>query len=125
MTRQTRRWVGLLLVGVTVGLWGCRGPEEGTSYVAGTFNGALTATLPLAVEASVDALEELRMTINTKTIDADQTEAKLVARSDQNVRVEVELYAQGDASTTIRIRVGLSGDRDYSHAIFRKIRTKL
>lgn len=112
-------------MGIVLGLVACKGPEEGTTYIGGTYNGVLAASVPQAVEATVDALEDLGMTVNKKTIEPGQEEAKVIARSEQNVRCEVELYDAGEGSTKARIRVGLTGDSEYSHAVFRKIKSKL
>ncbi len=120
-----RAYAAVVLMMLGLALAGCKGPEEGTTYMSGNFGGVLTTSLPQALEATIDALEDLKMTVNHKEIDPDQTEAKVVARSDQNVRCAVELYAAGEGSTKVNIRVGLSGDRDYSHALFRKIRSKI
>lgn len=120
-----RMSVAVSLCLAVMSLAACKGPEEGTSYIAGTYSGVVSATLPIAVEATVDALEDLRMTIAHKEVKADQTSAKVIARTDQNVRVSVEVFPTGDASSTVKIRVGLSGDQQYSHAIFRNIKGKL
>jgi hypothetical protein len=122
---MTARIAAVALVGMTLALAGCRGPEEGTTYAGGLFSGVLPASLPIAVEATVDTLEELQMTINRREVNAGASEGRVIGRSDMDVRCDVELYDAGEGSTRVRIRVGLSGDREYSYAIYRRIRSKL
>lgn len=90
------------------------------AYVAGEMQ--VTEEVPLDVLwlASEEALRELELTVVSK--DKDGLSGAIRARGSEDKAITVRLEKKAPSVTTIRIRVGVFGDEQYSRLILQKIR---
>ena len=119
---------GLVLLLVLLGLAGCEAMDNAgataVAYVRGELQTNVTSDYNKTVEASRAAIKDLEFIKVSENKDAFS--AKLVARTAQDKKVEIELTNSGKKLTNIKIRVGLiGGDQPLSMAILDKIKAGL
>ncbi len=93
------------------------------AYVRGELDSSVEHDLNAVFKASQQALAKLEFArINDHKSGVD---AKLVARTALDKRVEIKLTKVTDTLTKVQIRVGLVGDQDLSLMILEKIKAGL
>jgi uncharacterized protein YceK len=120
----------LLAVTTLAFLTGCAAVVVGGAAGAGTYayiKGELktteSATLDRAWSATQGAIKDLQFSTTSQAKDALQ--ARLVARTAMDKKIEVQLTKVSDSLTEIRIRVGTFGDEDLSRTILHQIQKRL
>jgi len=112
----SRKWaiIGAAATAVGVGTY---------AYIKGDLKRNYEAPIDKAWEATVEAVEELKMPIESKQHDAFNgiIKGKMAAGKS----FEINLKRLGETSTEIGIRIGTFGDRQKSEAIHDKILSKL
>lgn len=93
------------------------------AYVANELQAQEETSIQEAYAATIEALEELGLTVTSKEKDA--LTSKIIASGAEDKEITVRLERQTDYVTTIRIRVGLIGDRGFSMLILEKIEDRL
>jgi hypothetical protein len=112
----SRKWVVLGGAAAAVGV--------GTyAYIKGDLKRNYEAPIDKAWEATVKAVEELKMTIESKQHDAFSGIIK--GKMADGKGFAINLKRLGETSTEIGIRIGTFGDRQKSEAIHDKILSKL
>ena len=92
-------------------------------YVKGNLKRSYEAPVERVWEATLQAVEELKLTTESKTHDAFGGEIKgKMADGDSFI---IELKRLGEKSTEVGIRIGVFGDRTRSETIHDKILSKL
>ena len=122
--------LSLALLLLLPALAGCVAVAAGASagaaavaWVQGQLETTVTADYEKTVEASRAAIKDLEFVKMSDNKDAYS--AKLVARTAQDKKVEIELTSNGKKLTDIKIRVGLIGDQPLSLVILEKIKAGL
>ena len=112
----SRKWavIGAAAAAVGVGTY---------AYIKGDLKRNYEAPIDKAWEATVKAVEELKMTIESKQHDAFNGIIK--GKMADGKSFEINLKRLGETSTEIGIRIGTFGDRQKSEAIHDKILSKL
>ena len=93
------------------------------AYVKGELRTTYAASLNRTWEATLSALKDLRININSSKKDA--TEGDIEATKADGTKVKINLEPAGPDTTTVRIRVGMFGDEEASRVINRQIAPKL
>lgn len=106
-------------------LAGCKNEATGSRYAMGTFENTLAASVPQAMEAAVDVMADMNMTVNKKEVMEANTQGLILGRTAEDVAVRIELFESAPGTTRARIRIGLSGDKQYSEALYNRIRSQL
>jgi len=118
---KTMQVVLALLVCVMVLTGGCSTSKEGTkfNYATGNLSATLNADVQKSYDASLKALEQLRLTPSEKAQDA--LGAKIVTKTSADKKVTISLKRTNDVLTAIVIEVGMVGDNTVSQTIYAKI----
>ena len=106
----------VVAVGAAVG-------ATGYAYVRGELKGTESASLEKTWAAAQAAVKELEF--HSVNLRKDAVEAELEARTAKDTHVKIQLRRVSDASTEVRIRVGMFGDQGISQTIRDKIKSKL
>ncbi len=93
------------------------------AYVRGEMKGNENAPLDRAWSATLAAMKDLEFTVTSQQKDALQ--ARLIARTALDKKIEINLTKVTDNLTEIRIRVGTFGDQTLSHTIVQSIEKRL
>jgi hypothetical protein len=93
------------------------------AYIRGDLKRNYEAPIDKAWEATVKAVEELKITIESKQHDAFGGTIK--GKMADGKSLEINLKRLGETSTEIGIRIGIFGDRQKSEAIHDKILSNL
>ena len=119
--------LGLALLLLLPGLAGCgamAGAAAAVAWVEGELETTVTADYNKTVEATRAAIKNMEFVKVSENKDAFS--AKLVARTAQDKKVEINLTNTGKKLTSIKIRIGLiGGDQPLSLAILDKIKAGL
>lgn len=120
----------LLVLLSLVALGGCTSVHPSTGAGSGTYNpvsGYLSWAYPVPLErgyqATLTALEELDLRIQTKTLDGLEGRVKAI-RADRTA-VQVYLKPLTDRTTEVQVKVGTFGDQEQAELIHKNIRTQL
>lgn len=92
------------------------------AYVKGELTSQEDAPLDRAWKATDAQVNDMRCTILEKR--KNEVSAQVVCRDPANNKIEINLMAAKESSTTFRIRVGMFGDEIYSQEIMTKIRKR-
>lgn len=100
------------------------GAGAGTvAYVRGELESTLPKALARSLEATRQAIEQLKLAkISDKE---DALGGVIVARTADDKRIEVKLTAVGEGITKVQIRVGVFGDNTVSRAVYDRIKANL
>lgn len=93
------------------------------AYIRGEMKGNENATLDRTWSATQAAMKDLEFTVTTQQKDALQ--ARLIARTALDKKIEINLTKISDNLTEVRIRVGTFGDQTLSHTIVQSIEKRL
>lgn len=108
---------------LTIGLAGCSTSSPGAKNVMGAVKGHLAADPPAVTEAATEVLrDDMKLTLISSTSTA--VDGKVVARTAQDTRVDVDVVKAGENVSNVSIRVGL-GDEAMSVQILEAIKAKL
>ncbi len=111
-----------LLPGCLIVAAGAAGAST-VAYVRGDLTAPLTADYETAATASCRALDKLGFKIVQENRDA--LAADYVARTALDKKVQVRVTKVDDKTAQVRIRVGVFGDEQLSHAILDEIKRRL
>jgi hypothetical protein len=112
----SKKWVAVGAAAAAVG--------AGTyAYVKGDLKRNYEVPMDRAWEATLAAVEELKLTTESKQLDAFNGVIK--GKMADGKRFEIKLARLGEKSTEIGVRIGTFGDRQKSEAIHDKILSKL
>jgi len=127
------KWLMVVLLAGALGFGaGCAAVLIGGAAAAGAgtvayVNGELKDTEGVAYDtaynATLAAMSDLQYAVVSKNKDA--INAKIIARTSGDKKIQVKLEKQSDTVTEIRIRVGTFGDEALSRQILDKIKTHL
>lgn len=115
------------LILLVINLYGCApilvGAAGGAGATAAWQNRKLTrvesVTLEEAKEASLAALEELKLPVNRKSIEKDYIQIK--SKYNKEKTIWIDLHHVSDEATKIEVRVGMLGDENASSDILNQI----
>jgi hypothetical protein len=121
----------LMLVLACLPLGGCVLAAAGAAagygaveYQDGLYTTAVGATVDRTWRATLAALDQMGMSVKSKTKEA--TSATIRARTEDGTNVEIELARRTSGDfTRVSVRVGLFGDEGRSKAIVAKIKENL
>lgn len=100
------------------------GAGAGTSaYVMGDLKAFESKDVETVYNAALKAMDELELSVTTKTKDA--LSAKIVGRDAQDKKVTIKISATGEGTTKISIRVGMVGSETKSQLIYEQIKKHL
>ena len=123
--------VSLLVCSMTV-LLGCSAESEKTGktgapgkveYSWGALNATESAGIEKVYDASLKAVEELKLPIIQK--DVDSMSGKIIVRDVADKKIIITLSAATGGMTKISIRVGTLGDEGKSKLIYEQIKNKM
>lgn len=123
MTRSMKLFVCSLCITALLNLTACNTGHMGVKNYAGTVVTYIDATPEQIVNATVNTIRELKLTLissSWSTLDGD-----VVARTAQDKKVDIEVKGVGQNISKIEIRVGVWGDEAMSVRILDKIKAKL
>lgn len=119
-----------LLVCAVVVLQGCSSESAGpadtagkTLYSWGELNATESAGIEKVYGASLKAVEELKLPIIQKGVDA--MSGKIVTRDVEDKKIIITLTAVTDGMTKLSIKVGTLGDEGKSKLIYEQIKKKM
>jgi len=119
-----------LLVCAAVILQGCSsesaepgGTAGKTQYSWGVLNVTESAGIEKVYDASLKAVEELKLPIIQKGVDS--MSGKIVTRDVEDKKIIITLTAVTDGMTQLSIRVGTLGDEGKSKLIYEQIKKKM
>lgn len=92
-------------------------------YVSGELKDTESASLDAVNRATLAALGDLKYAVVSDA--KDSLNAKIIARTATDTKIEIQLAKQAPAITEIRIRVGVFGDEQMSRQILEKIKARL
>jgi hypothetical protein len=93
------------------------------AYIRGELDAPVGKPYEKVVRASEDAIGQLEFSrIRTAK---DALTADIVARTAEDRKVEVIVHKETDATTTVKIRVGVFGDEQISRALLENIQANL
>jgi len=119
----------LLLIATAAMVQGCVAVAAGAgaagtvAYIRGDLETVETKKLDTVYEATLKAMEQLELSVSTKTKDA--MSAEVVARDSQDKKVTVTLTATAEGSTKLSIRIGVFGSETKSQLIYEQIKKNL
>jgi len=93
------------------------------AYIKGDLQTTCAASLNPTWEGSMAALKDLE--IRVASIQKDATGGLIEATRADGTRVRITLSPAGPDTTSVKIRIGVFGNREASMAIHRQIETKL
>lgn len=93
------------------------------AYSNGDLKDTESASLDAAHTATLAALRDLQYAVVSDAKDVNN--AKLLARTATDTKIQIELVKQAPAVTEIHIRVGTFGDEQLSRQLLEKIKTHL
>ena len=93
------------------------------AYIRGEMKGNENVSLDRAWSATQAAMKDLEFTVTTQRKDALQ--ARLIAHTALDKKIEINLTKVTDNLTEIKIRVGTFGDQTLSHTIVQSIEKRL
>lgn len=120
--------VSLLVCAVTV-LLGCSSESKGTGasgkveYSWGELNATESAGIEKTYDASLKAVEELKLPIIQKGVDS--MSGKIITRDVEDKKIIITLTAATGGMTKISIKVGTLGDEGKSKLIYEQIKKKM
>ncbi len=131
--QSMRMLLAVLLAVSAVSIYGCASSEgtakpeaaaAGTAkYSMGTLKSVEPATIDKVYDATLKALDELKLAVLQKN--ADSMSGKIVARDVADKKITISLTATTDGNTKLTIKVGLLGDEAKSRLIYELIKKKL
>lgn len=92
-------------------------------YVSGELKDTESASLDTVNRATLAAMGDLKYAVVSDA--KDSLNAKIIARTATDTKIEIQLAKQAPAVTEIRIRVGVFGDEQMSRQILEKIKARL
>lgn len=128
MQALRRPLIAGLLFGLMLSIQGCAlflvgagaGAGAGTvAYVKGELQSTYAASLDRTWNATMTSLKEMNITIQKEKKDSLGGEIDAVRADGTAVKIAVAPAGQG--TTTVKIRIGIFGDKDGSEAINRRI----
>ena len=93
------------------------------AYIRGEMKGTENASLDRVWSATQAAMKDLEFTVSTQQKDALQ--ARLIARTALDKKIEINLAKISESVTEIKVRVGTFGDQTTSYAIVQNIEKRL
>jgi hypothetical protein len=123
--------VPLLVCAVTV-LLGCSSESKKTGktgasgkveYSWGVLNATESASIEKVYDASLKAVEELKLPIIQKGVDL--MSGKIITRDVEDKKIIITLTAATGGMTKISIKVGTLGDEEKSKLIYEQIKKKM
>lgn len=115
--------LSLLLTGCIPLLAGGAAGGFSVAYVAGELQAEEEVSIDEAYMAAQRALEGLELTVTTREKDA--MTAKVIAVGAEDKQITVRLERKANLITTVKIRVGMLGDQQYSLLILDRIESQL
>ncbi len=88
-----------------------------TVYVGGELKQAYAAPLEKAWNASLAAVDEMKMRITEKSIDNLDQNRQIKGKTDEGRDFQISLEATSKEVTTAKVRIGIFGDEAYSKRI--------
>jgi hypothetical protein len=122
--KQSMKWMQIVLVllgSMVLLMGGCTNAGEGSSfnYASGNLSATLGADLQKSYDASLKALDQLQLVATEKSKDA--LGAKIISKTAADKKITISLTRVTDATTSLVIGVGMTGDKTTSSAIYSKI----
>jgi hypothetical protein len=124
------RWLQLFVLMSLVALTGCTTVYPSTSAGAGTYNrasGWLSWTYPMPLERSYEAtlaaLGELNLRVQSKTLDGLEGRIKALRADGKTVRVYIQPVT--NRTTEVRVKIGTFGDQEQAELIHKSIRARM
>ena len=93
------------------------------AYVRGDLEAVESKKLDDVYEATLKAVDELKLNVTKKTKDA--LSGVIIARDAQDKKITINLRATAEETTRVSIRVGLFGSETKSRLIYQKIHENL
>lgn len=93
------------------------------AYIRGEMKGNENASLDRTWSATLAAMKDMEFTVSTQQ--KDSLQARLIARTALDKKIEINLTKISDNLTEISIRVGTFGDQTLSHTIVQSIEKRL
>ena len=118
-----------LLAALALTISGCvvaavgAGAAAGVGYIRGDLEATLEDDVENVYEASLQALDELKLAVISKQQDA--LGAKIVSRNSEDKKIQVKLKQTEGGITKLTIRIGVFGDETQSRLIYDKIKENL
>ena len=117
----------ILILSLTLTLFSCsffqQQVGEGTSYQYGKLEGFVEYSVAKVDKATLKALEDMKLRAPVHNHDAFYSVFETKNAKDQDVVVNLEKIT--DNTCKITIKIGFTGDRPFSQAIFDKIKENL
>ena len=120
MTNRFTALTSLIVAVLFIALVGCATSQPNVTNDFGTITGYVDADPQDAAVAAEKALTDQQYIIINKF--AGPNDAKIIARADNDEKVEVRITKQGDKVSKIQIHVGSLGNEPKSLEIFENIR---
>jgi hypothetical protein len=127
--RKTEVALVVLLCGITIWAAGClliavgAGAAGTVAYVKGELETTLSAGMDKSYDATLAALDQLKIVVIQKQKDA--LTAEVIARTSTDDKVTIKLTRVDDKLTKLSIRIGIFGDQAQSSAIYERIKQNL
>ena len=121
--------ISVLLAALALTISGCvvaavgAGAAAGVGYIRGDLEATLENDVEQVYEASLKALDQLKLAVISKQQDA--LAAKIVSRNSEDKKIQVNLKQIEGSVTKLTIRIGVFGDETQSRLIYDKIRENL
>lgn len=119
----------VLLAGLAVFGQGCVAAAVGigaagtVAYIRGDLEAVESESLDAVYEAAIKAVDELELTVISKSKDA--LTATISARDAQDKKISITLKRTAEQTTKLSIRIGTFGSETKSRLIFQKIHDNL
>ena len=114
---------GISLSGCIPLLIGAAAGAGGIAYIKGTLEQNLDNSVEKVHKSSLAALKSLKITVNKEELGLH--DSKIQAQYSDETKVNIDVVALTEQSSTIKIRVGIFGDQEKSELILNAIRKKL
>jgi hypothetical protein len=121
--------ISALLAALALTLSGCvvaavgAGAAASVGYIRGDLEATLENDVEQVYEASLKALDQLKLAVVSKQQDA--LGAKIVSRNIEDKKIQINLKQNEGGVTKLTIRIGVFGNETQSRLIYDKIRDNL
>jgi hypothetical protein len=127
--KKTHLILAFFLSGMTICVSGCiliavgAGAAGTVAYVKGELETTLSANMDKSYEATLSALDQLKIVPVQKQKDA--LTAEVIARTSTDDKVTIKLKRVDDKLTSLSIRIGIFGDQVMSTTIYERVKQNL
>ncbi|WP_432799193.1 DUF3568 family protein [Poriferisphaera sp. WC338] len=120
MLKSSTALMSLFAVVLTITLLGCSTSQPNVTNDFGTITGYVDGNPQAVATATEKALTDQKYIVINKYAGAD--DAKIIARTDSDEKVEIRITKQGNNVSKVQIHVGSMGNEPKSLEIFDNIR---